>query len=329
MKKSTIIKVLIFLLAVGLNVKTIRSIHAEQAAVNTDRARVSKMPMASFHKFWADVKWMLYIQYMGSIDLTTEKNSKDLFEEAKSILDLDPGFYKVYEISALMLSAKTPDYAVELLERGQKTQQNKDDWRLYQLAGNIRHQETFFNKKANRLKKISEAIGFYRLALTKPGVMPVLEKTYIKIKAQEKYEQDKNTNLLVAELQEWDKYINEKALSPGYGMEGEGDMMLSVDEDTKANILSLIQRIKREVPEDITGKGTSQKLLKSIFQDIKTCGNCYVKYEAGDNFCTNCSNPVKPYGICPNVECGKVHRGGKFCQHCRSSLQIAKPKKKR
>ena len=85
-----------------------------------------------------------------------------------------------------MLSAKTPDYAVELLERGQKTQENQDDWRLYQLAGNIRHQETFFNKKADRLKKIQDAIGYYRQALTKPGVMPVLEKTYIKIKAQEK-----------------------------------------------------------------------------------------------------------------------------------------------
>ena len=92
MNKSNIIKVLIFILAVGLNVKTIQSIHKDQKEINADRELVSKMPMASFHKFWADVKWMLYIQYMGSIDLTTEKNSKDLFEEAKSILDLDPGF---------------------------------------------------------------------------------------------------------------------------------------------------------------------------------------------------------------------------------------------
>ena len=329
MNKSNIIKVLIFILALGLNVKTIQSIHTEQLAINQDRAKVSKLPMASFHKFWADVKWMLYIQYMGSIDLTTEKNSKDLYEEAKSILELDPGFYKVYEISALMLSAKTPDYAVDLLTMGQDTQQNKDDWRLYQLAGNIRHQETFFNKKANRLEKIQDAIGFYREALKKPGVMPVLEKTYIKIKAQEKFEQDKNINLLVAELQEWDKYINEKSLSPEYGMEAEGDMMLSVDEDTKGNILSIIQRIKREVPEDLTGKGTSQKLLKSIFRDIKVCGNCYIQYKAGEKFCTSCSNPVKVFGICPSAQCGKVHRGGKFCQHCGTVVQKGKPKKKR
>ena len=327
MGKSAVIKILIFLLAVGLNVKTIKSLHSEQAEISTDRVKISKLPMASFHKFWADVKWMLYIQYMGSIDLTTDKNSKDLYEEAKSILELDPGFYKVYEISALMLSAKTPDYAVELLKLGQSTQENKDDWRLYQLAGNIRHQETFFNKKANRLEKIQDAIGFYREALKKPGVMPVLEQTYIKIKAQEKYEQDKNTNLLVAELQEWDKYINEKALSPEYGMEGEGDMMLSVDEDTKGNILALIQKIKKEAPEDLTGKKTSSKLLKSIFRDIKVCGNCYVQYKAGEKFCTSCSNPVKVFGICANAQCGKVYRGGKFCEHCGQGIKKPKTKK--
>ena len=70
MGKSTIIKILIFILAIGLNVKTIQSLQSEQASINADRAKMSKLPMASFHKFWADVKWMLYIQYMGSIDLT-------------------------------------------------------------------------------------------------------------------------------------------------------------------------------------------------------------------------------------------------------------------
>ena len=73
MKKSLIIKVVILILAVVLNVYTIRTMHTEQLEINTDRQKISKLPLASFHKFWADVKWMLYIQYMGSIYLTTEK----------------------------------------------------------------------------------------------------------------------------------------------------------------------------------------------------------------------------------------------------------------
>ena len=95
------------------------------------------------------------------------------------------------------------------------------------------------------------------------------------------------------------------------------------------DILNLIQRIKREVPEDLTGKNTSQKLLKSIFRDIKTCGTCYVEYRAGDKFCSNCSNPVKTFGTCPNAQCGKVHSGGKFCQHCGTGLKVSKARKKR
>ena len=347
MNKSSIIKLLILIISLGLNVQIIRSIHAEQATINTDRASISKMPLASFHKFWADVKWMLYIQHMGSIDLTTEKNSKDLFDEAKGILGLDPGFYKVYEISALMLSAKTPGYAIELLEKGQKTQKNKDDWRLWSMAGNIRHQETFFNKKVDRMEKLRSAVYYYGEALKRPGVMPVLEKTYIKTRAQLSHEvskkkvkeatpeqiqkgEVKEINLLVAELEEWHKYLNDKTNSPEFGMEGES-MMLSVDEDTKSDILSLIQRIRNnpKTRDNKLGKEISQKLLTSMFQNLHVCTRCYTTYQAGDKFCGNCANSVKIFGVCHNPECRKVHRGGKFCQYCGTSTKAPKTRKKK
>ncbi|MCM8536640.1 MAG: zinc ribbon domain-containing protein [Lentisphaeraceae bacterium] len=327
MKKSDIIKLLILIIAVSLNVKTMKSMHANQAEINPDRAKISGKPVASFHKFWADVKWMMFIQHMGSIDLTTESNSKDLYQEAKDILDLDPGFYKVYELSALMLSAKTPDLAIDLLKRGQETHQNKNDWRLYSMAGNIRHQETFFNKKVNKREKLREAIGFYRLALKKPGVMPVLEKTYIKTRAQEAHEANNDVPLVIAELLEWDKYVNTKMAGSEYGMEGEGgDMFLSLEENTKKDILSLIQRVKREHQNNLAGKKTSKAMLASLFKGIHTCNSCYNEYGAGHKFCTDCSKPVKVYGICPNSQCRKTHSNGKFCEHCGTNV---KPKKKK
>ena len=323
MKKSDIIKLLILILAIVLNTKTIKSMHVDQATISPDRALIAGTPVASFHKFWADVKWMLFIQHMGSIDLTTEKNSKDLYEEAKGILDLDPGFYKVYELSSLMLSAKTPDYAIDLLEKGQKTRQNQNDWRLFSMAGNIRHQETFFNRKVNKLEKIREAIRFYREALKKPGVMPILEKTYIKTRAQEVH-LSKDIPKVIAELQEWHKYVNNKMAGSEYGMEGEGEMFLSLEDRTKSDILSLIQRIKREHKDNLDGKKTSQKMLSSLFKGVHVCNNCYHQYAAGHKFCTSCQSAVKVFGICPNRQCGKVHSHGKFCAHCGTNVTSKK-----
>ena len=328
MKKTDIVKALILILAVVLNVKTIKSMHSDQVKISPDRAKISGKPVASFHKFWADVKWMLFIQHMGSIDLTTEKNSKDLYQEAKDILDLDPGFYKVYELSALMLSAKTPDLAIDLLKKGQETHQNMNDWRLFSMAGNIRHQETFFNKKVDKKEKLREAIGFYRLALKKPGVMPVLEKTYIKTRAQYEFEGNDKRPLIIAELTEWSKYVTNKMAGSEYGMEGDGDMMMSLEENTKGDILSIIQQVKRQHPNDLEGKKTSQKMLNSLFKGIHVCGKCYNEYAAGHKFCTECRNPVKVFGICPNRQCGKVHSNGKFCEHCGTNVRPPKKKKK-
>lgn len=263
---------------------------------------------------------MLFIQYMGSIDLTTEQNSEDLYQEASSILDLDPGFYKVYELSSLMLSAKTPERAIELLERGQKTHKNKNDWRLFSMAGNIRHQETFFNKNVNKKEKLRDAIRFYREALKLPGVMPVLEKTYIKTRAQEVHETDPNKPLIIAKLVEWQKHISQKSVGAEYGADMEDESFVTIDENTKREILGIIQRIKTEHKDDLEGKETSQKLLQSIFKDIKVCQHCYVEFSAGHKFCVSCSKAVKTYGVCPNKQCGKVHSNGKFCEHCGTKL---------
>ena len=92
----------------------------------------------------------------------------------------------------------------------------------------------------------------------------------------------------MAELEEWHKYLNDKTNSPEFGMEGES-MMLSVDEDTKSDILSLIQRIRNnpKTRDNKLGKEISQKLLTSMFQNLHVCNRCYTTYQAGDKFWRN------------------------------------------
>ena len=322
MKRTDVIKALILILAIILNSKTIKSMHIDQTKINPDKTMVINKPIASFHKFWADIKWMLFIQHIGSIDLTTDKNSKDLHQKAKDIVELDPGFYKVYELSSLMLSTKAPDLAVDLLKIGQKTHQNKNDWRLFSMAGNIRHQETFFNRNVDKKEKLREAIGFYRLALKKPGVMPVLEKTYIKTRAQFEFERNNERPMPIAELIEWNKYLTNKIVRSELGMKGD-DIIINLEDSTKADILSLIQQVKREFPDNFEGKKTSQQMLNSIFHGIHVCGKCYNEYSAGHKFCIECRNPVKVFGVCPNRQCGKVHSNGKFCEHCGTKLRAS------
>jgi len=327
MKKSNIIKVIILLLALGLNVKTLKSLHAEQVVINADRPKISKLPLASFHKFWADIQWMLMIQHMGSIDLTTEQNSKELYSEANTIIDLDPGFYKAYEISSLMLSAKKPQFAINLLKRGQASVHTTNDWRLYSMAGNIRQQEIFFNKGPDNLTKLRESIEFYREALNKPGVISVLEKSFIKSLAQERFE-SKGDKLLISELQEWFKHLSQSNYMNGEGEHGNStEGYMSVSEEVKSELLSLIQKIKQEHPNDSKGRAISDKVIKALFKDIHICFRCFHEYHKGDKYCNECSKPVKIFGVCSSPDCAKVIRGHKFCEHC--GKHVVKPKRRK
>jgi hypothetical protein len=341
MKKSFVIKIIILIAAVLLNIQTIKSLHAEQAKINTDRQTMSQLPLASFHKFWADIKWMLFIQYMGSIDLTTDKNSETMYNDVVDIVSLDPSFYKVYEISSHMLSSRTPDLAINILEKGQAGQKTKKDPRLFTLAGNIRYNETFFNKEVNKLEKIRAAIEYFKQALKLPNASPILTKTYIKIKARFRVEKSKQAikdatpedikagnmkeaNIMIAELNEWFMYINELSAMEGMenieGMEGmEGiDPMTMTDQKTKDTMLTLIQMIRNDVStrDDKEGKKLSQQLLQSMFKGIHICGSCYKTYSAGHKFCTACQKSVHIFGVCHNANCRQIHSNGKFCEFC-------------
>ena len=338
MKKSFVIKIIILIAAVLLNIQTIKSLHVEQAKINSDRQTMSQLPLASFHKFWADIKWMLFIQYMGSIDLTTDKNSETMHNDVIEIVSLDPSFYKVYEISSNMLSSRTPDLAINILEKGHAGQKTKKDARLFTLAGNIRYNETFFNKKVNKLEKIRAAIEYFKQALKLSNASPILTKTYIKIKARFRVENSKHAiknatpeeinsgnmkedNIMIAELNEWFMYINE--LSAMEGVENMQDMqgidpMSMTDQKTKNTMLSLIQMIRNDVStrDDKKGKKLSQQLLQSMFKGIHICGGCYKQYSAGHKFCTACQKSVHIFGVCHNANCRQIHSNGKFCEFC-------------
>ncbi len=317
MKKSSIVKTLILILAVVLNVMVMRSLHVEQLKINKDRATMSKLPLASFHKFWADVKWILYIQKLGSIELSTENNSRDFYNDAMSIVSLDPSFYKVYEISSLMLSSKTPDLAIDLLRKGQTTQKLSNDWRLFSMAGNICQQQTILSKLTDKnINLISDAIGYYREAMKRENFNTTIRKSYMKLRAQEVHFKDNNKNIIVAELKEWEKFVNENFLSEEMGATVGGELAYALDDDSERDILSLIQQIKRDAPEDLEGKKLIDNMIKSILKDLNTCRNCYAVYHPGDKFCSNCSGPVKIVGVCVNTNCGKVNRGGNFCEFC-------------
>ena len=323
MKKSSPFKLIILILALIFNSMLIKSMHQDQLVINTDRATQSKMPIASFHKFWADIQWMLMIQHMGSMDMITEKSSLELAEEANHIIDLDPGFYKVYEISALMLSSSQPDLSIDILRRGQNGFQTKNRWKLYSLAGNIRQQEIFFKPKENNMDKLREVIGFYREALTKPGVISILERTYIKTLAHVRTGNRRSENY-VAELEEWDKHLAQKNHNHDFDGGQYNGMYDSIPEDTKKELLSLVQKIKQYEPDDLKGKVISKKIITSLFKNLHVCKKCYHQYTRGDKFCSHCSRALRVFGVCKSSGCGKVIRGGRFCEHCGTRVNSKK-----
>ena len=224
MKKPGILSIIILIVAILLNSFIAGKLKEMQYnEINKDRKHISKTPMASFHKFWADIQWIIFIQFAGGIDRTTDKNAKELNEMAKNVIGNDPCFYKAYDMGALMISYKAPDDAVKLLDKAQETDLLSKDWRIPARAGSIRQLQSWRNKENNE-KLIVDTYTYFEKALQCPNVKNYILTSYIRTKASHAQQKDSELPPQIAELETWLSYyetVNSESLGEmGAGPEG-------------------------------------------------------------------------------------------------------------
>jgi len=323
MKKSVIVHILVMVIAAAAGSFIASSLVMEQNKLCSTRIKIGQKSACGFNKFIADVEWMLFINYCGSIGSIKNDNVNEVYSKLASIIKNDPDFVKAYEIGALMISSQAPDKAVELMKIGCDNPRLSSNWKIPFLTGFILIQNV--NKKdlpALTKKLKTDAEGFFKIAARRGNPAERYVISYLmrakaaKLGKSWKAMGAKNPIQIIndrhALLCAW---ID--GASAGYtGRDDDMSSYSMVQNSTKditQKILSIASSLKEEHPNDPNINKTINELKTSLLKGQNFCGKCLTVYAPGDKFCSSCGAKVVVYGVCE--KCGTVEKGA-FCSGC-------------
>jgi hypothetical protein len=327
MKKSLIVHILIMVIAAAAGSFIASTLLMDQNRLSSARIKVGQKSACGFNKFIADVQWMLFINYCGSIDSIKKDNVNEVYTRLASIIRNDPDFEKAYEIGTLMISIEASDKAVELLKSGCDNPRLSTNSKIPFLAGFILTHNVDKKEVPALSKKLkTDAEGFFEMAARRSSppeshiISNLMRAKAAKLGKTWKPQGAKAAIQIVndkhALLCAW---INETTGSKG--KPGEEDMSsYSLVQSSTGNatqkILGLAANLKNEYPDEQNIAKTINELKSSILKGQNFCGKCLTVYAAGDKFCSCCGTKVAIYGVCE--KCGAVIKGA-HCSACGAS----------
>ena len=117
MKKGTIIHVVVMVVAVIAGTMLAIKLNNDQRALIPEKAELAAIPVGGFHKFAADVEWMLFVNYMGSLSTVDESNVEDVIGRLERLIALDPNLDKLYKDGVSSIAIQDPEKSIELLKK--------------------------------------------------------------------------------------------------------------------------------------------------------------------------------------------------------------------
>ena len=111
MKKGTIIHVVVMVVAVIAGTMLAIKLNNDQRALIPEKAELAAIPVGGFHKFAADVEWMLFVNYMGSLSTVDESNVEDVIGRLERLIALDPNLDKLYKDGVSSIAIHTYPFA--------------------------------------------------------------------------------------------------------------------------------------------------------------------------------------------------------------------------
>jgi hypothetical protein len=267
------------------------------------------------NRFAADVQWMLFIQYCGSINTVNAENAPIIYEKLNSILRKNPDFEQAYEMGAFMLSVEAPEKAVAILSRACENPRLSRSWKLPFLAG-------FISSHHMKEKDYAQAERFFQMAcnMSSPPE-PYVLSALIRAKSQKlltrKTWKDGITvvddkHAMLCSLIDYHSLSQKSYENPGadgVGVYPAGFGKITIPE----RMLSIAQELQTQYPDDQNIRKTLDKVKMDVFKSAHLCDKCFTPYLAGEKFCSHCSSQVEPFGVC--LKCGELKRG-KFCGNC-------------
>lgn len=312
MKKSLLTHIALMVVAIVAGYYLAVDLTARQEKITPEKKDLSKAPIAGFQKFAADVKWMFFINYLGSLKTVDDTNLTEVTKRLEEIIAYDPNFESAYKDGVLSMSVADPAKTVEILNKACQNEYLKNNWQIPFYAG-------FVISHHAKQPDHKEAAKFYLMAIQRAGDKPeaYLINSYLRAKAASlgQGKDDKFTMLQVL----YDEWKTQARARRDVGEAG-GASIAGGEIATGNGIPDLTDRLLKAAQEIKNSEKPTAEML-SLVEEIRgkvlagqhLCLKCLTPYAAGDKFCSKCGADVKVYGTC--LKCGEVLKGD-FCSSC-------------
>lgn len=309
MKKGTIIHVVVMVVAVIAGTMLAIKLNNDQRALIPEKAELAAIPVGGFHKFAADVEWMLFVNYMGSLSTVDESNVEDVIGRLERLIALDPNLDKLYKDDVSSIAIQDPEKSIELLKKACNNSQLQNNSEIPFYTGFVMVQHL---KPAN----YKEAVDYFKMAAERSGGLQEMKRHYwgyyyrtrAKLLAQA---ENMDERLALAEI-----LYNELQSERFTGSAGAAGMDGS-SIDIKDRLFRALKDIKTP-SEDYTPTkqvlDRASEISQKVFADAHLCLNCIQPYGPGESFCTACGTAVQVWGQCN--KCHKTIAGAKYCPYC-------------
>lgn len=309
MKRSLVTHLVVMIVAVLVGAHLAGILNGSRGKIATSQALLSKSPLGGCHKFAADVQWMLFINYCGSIDAINEENAPEVYRRLMAILKNNPDFEKAYEVGGLMLSVAAPKEAIEIFEMGIQNPRLKQNWQIPFLAGYV-----MVHHMKGADQDMTKAERFYREAVLRASPPePHVLSSLSRVQAQKllKVGSDQGITLvnqkqavLHSLLADWKSRQHEATMGSFGGY---------YSEDVTGKILQAIQEAREEAPADENVRKSIELAKNTALKGTHLCDHCFAAYGPGDKCCSACGTNVEVYGACS--ACGTLLKG-RYCPQC-------------
>ncbi len=280
MRKNDIVLGIVFLVAViGAGILA-QVLHGKQVELAKSRGFVSKVPIAGFQKFMADIIWMRFLYYAGGNQLTPE--TADKYEHyIHWIIKLDPDFFRAYRDGALMLGPVDPEKALAIVDLGAKHPRVKNRWELPMMGGQIIMRKQWQGHYAGKeidLTQVARAQEYFQRAKSLTGARPTALSSFIRTKALMKGKENdlpRELNELMMWKEHWestryDYDVDAMMPSDGEGIAMSGGAYQSLDIEQR--IINQIKKVAKRYVQDPDAKAAvkakAEELIQETIRDV-------------------------------------------------------------